>query len=134
MRNFISILLLMLSLESDAVNNYSSEELLKAQEQGVVIIDIRTPQEWLAQGIIPNAKRIMFFDQNRKPVVNKFLTEFQKIVISKDQEFILVCRSGTRTGAATRFLEEKMGYKNAGHLEKGMVQWLMENRTIEKIK
>lgn len=115
-----------------AVNNLNSEELLEAQKKGVVIIDIRTPEEWTEQGTIPNVSRIMFFDQKRKPLVNEFMAEFQKVVTAKDQAFVLVCRTGSRTGVITKFLDENLGYSNGGHLEKGMSQWIKDKHQVEK--
>ena len=114
------------------VSNLTSEELITAQKEGVVVIDIRTPEEWQEVGTVPNAKRIMFFDQRRQPRVSEFMTEFEKIVTSKDQAFILVCRTGSRTGVVSKFLDEKVGYTNAAHLAKGMKKWVAEKHEVEK--
>jgi rhodanese-related sulfurtransferase len=114
------------------VLNFTPDELLAAQKQGTVIIDIRTPEEWQQTGTIPNAKRIMFFDEKRRPQINQFMAEFKKWVKSKEQPFVLVCRSGSRTGKVTTFLDQQLGYKNAAHLEHGMKLWLKENRKVEK--
>jgi rhodanese-related sulfurtransferase len=115
-----------------AVSNLTSQELIVAQQNGTIVIDIRTPEEWVETGTIKNAKRIMFFDQQRKPLVANFMSEFEKLVTSKDQPFILVCRSGSRTNAVTNFLDKKLGYTNAAHLAKGMNQWISEKREVEK--
>ena len=114
------------------VDNLTSDELLEAQKKGVVVIDIRTPEEWQESGTIPNAARIMFFDQRRQPRVSEFMTAFEKLVTSKDQAFILVCRTGSRTGAVSKFLDEKVGYTNVAHLAKGMRKWAAEKREVEK--
>jgi len=127
----LSVFLILFSLNGiSAVDNLSPKELLAAQNQGAVIIDIRTPGEWL-EGTIPNASRIMFFNQQRKPMVDAFMAEFQKLVTSKDQVFVLVCRSGTRTRAVAKFLDEKLGYTNVKHLEKGMTQWIIEKHEVD---
>jgi len=57
-----------------AVLNLTSQELIAAQQNGTIVIDIRTPEEWIETGTIKNAKRIMFFDQQRKPLVTKFMS------------------------------------------------------------
>lgn len=114
------------------VGNLSPNELIKAQKEGVVIIDIRTPEEWQEVGTVPNAERIMFFDQKRKPLIKEFMTEFEKLVTSKDQPFILVCRSGSRTGRVTKFLDQRLGYANGAHLSQGMKKWIAEKHEVEK--
>lgn len=114
------------------VLNLTSEQLLEAQEKGTTIIDIRTPEEWVETGTIKGAQKIMFFDQQRKPLVAEFMEAFEKIVMNKDQPFILVCRSGSRTKAVSHFLDVKLGYTKAAHLAKGINQWIAERREVEK--
>ena len=114
------------------VGNLTSSELIEAQKKGIVVIDIRTPEEWQEVGTVPGAKRIMFFDQKRKPLVNEFMAEFQKIVTSKDQPFILVCRSGSRTATVTKYLDQRVGYTNGSHLSRGMKKWIAEKHEVEK--
>ena len=129
----LTLILFVLSLKGiAAVDNLTSEQLLVAQKEGVVIIDIRTPEEWKQQGTIPNTSKIMFFDQNRKPLTNDFMSEFQKVVTSKDQAFVLVCRSGNRTGRVAKYLHDNLGYTNVAHLEKGMNQWQAEKHPVER--
>ena len=127
----IFIGLFFISAEAE-VSNLTSDELLESQKKGVVIIDIRTPEEWQETGTVPNAARIMFFDHKGQPRVPEFMTEFEKLVTSKDQAFILVCRTGSRTGVASKFLDEKVGYTKAAHLAKGMKKWVAEKREVEK--
>ena len=128
-----AIIALFVVIESQSkVLNLTADELLKAQEKGTVIIDIRTPEEWAEVGTVPNAHRIMFFDQKRRPKTNQFMAEFKKLITSKEQPFVLVCRTGSRTGRVTKFLDQKLGYKNGAHLEHGMKQWIKENRAVEK--
>lgn len=131
----ISMVFLFLVLSNSsyaAVGNLTSEQLIEAKNQGMVIIDIRTPQEWNDIGVIPGSKKIMFFNEQRKPMVSEFLSEFQKLVTNKDQPFILVCRSGSRTGVVTQFLDAKVGYSKGAHLAKGIKSWIAEKRQVEK--
>ncbi len=129
----VLLLLTLLTFSSKSeVLNLTPSDLAEAQLKGAVVIDIRTPEEWTETGTIKNAAKIMFFDQQRKPRVSEFMSEFEKLVTSKDQRFILVCRSGSRTKAVTNFLDKKLGYTNAAHLAKGMKQWIAEKREVEK--
>ncbi len=126
------LLILLMSASKGVVLNLTPDELIAEQQKGTVIIDIRTPQEWAETGTIKNAKRIMFFNQQRQPVVEQFMAEFEKFVSSKDQSFILVCRSGSRTNAVTNFLDKKLGFSQGAHLAKGMKQWIAEKKEVEK--
>jgi len=101
-------------------------------DENVVVIDIRTPPEWVETGIVPTSKTLMFFDQNGNYDVEKWLQKFTSYVKNKDQAFVLVCRSGNRTGMLGNFLSEKLGYKKVFHLENGIKSWIKEQRPTIK--
>ncbi len=101
-------------------------------DENVVVIDIRTPPEWVQTGIVPTSKTLMFFDQNGNYDVEKWLQKFTSYVKNKDQAFVLVCRSGNRTGMLGNFLSEKLGYKKVFHLENGIKSWIKEQRLTIK--
>jgi len=72
------------------------EQLVKKQEQ-VHILDVREVEE-VKTGKIPNALNI--------PLP---LLEFRMHELDKAKKYIVVCRSGGRSGMAARFLEQQ-GY------------------------
>lgn len=107
-------------------------QLQKKIEEGVVVIDIRTAPEWKELGIVPSSKTIVFFDEKGNYDVQKWLNEFSKYVKNKNQPFVLVCRSGNRTGVVGNFLSKKLQYENVYHLEKGIKSWIKENKKVIK--
>ncbi len=106
--------------------------LQKKIDENVVVIDIRTPPEWIETGIVPSSKTLMFFDQNGNYDVDQWLQKFKSYVKDKNQSFVLVCRSGNRTGRVGNFLSKKLGYKNVFHLENGIKSWIREQRPTIK--
>ena len=75
----------------------------KAQEEGVVIIDIRGEDEWAQTGIIEGAVLITAFAPNGAVDPN-FLPTFNQAVPTKETPFILYCRTGSRTNMMGRAL------------------------------
>lgn len=73
------------------------------------IIDVREVDEVKA-GMIPGAENIPLG-----------LIEFRMQDLDKSKEYILVCRSGGRSGRATEFLEN-WGY-NVINMQGGMLSW-----------
>lgn len=72
-----------------------------------IVIDVRTPDEWLA-GHLEGTKNIEWQD-----ILNI------KNSVNKDEQIYLYCRSGNRSGRATQILMDA-GYSNvtnAGSLE-----------------
>ncbi|RLQ90258.1 rhodanese-like domain-containing protein [Planomicrobium sp. Y74] len=84
------------------------QEYIK-NNKDVSIIDVRETEEVKA-GKIPGAVNIPLG-----------LIEFRMHDIEKSQEHIMVCRSGSRSGMATNFLENH-GY-NAINMDGGMMDW-----------
>lgn len=101
-------------------------------KQNIVVIDIRTPEEWLSTGVVPSSKKIMFFDKYGKYDVQSWIKQFSQHVKDPNQAFVLVCRSGNRTGQVGTFLSQQLKYKNVYHLQNGIKSWIKENRKVVK--
>ena len=101
-------------------------------KENIVVIDIRTPEEWSNTGVIPSSKKIMFFDKQGKYDVESWMAKFSKYVKEPQQAFVLVCRSGNRTGQVGNFLSKQLKFKNVYHLQNGIKSWIKENRKIVK--
>ncbi|RFB15264.1 rhodanese-like domain-containing protein [Bacillus sp. HNG] len=84
------------------------EELL-AEGKTLNIIDVREVDE-VAAGKIPGAVNIPLS-----------LIEFRMHELDKSKEYVMVCRSGGRSGRASQFLENQ-GFKVI-NLEGGMLAW-----------
>jgi rhodanese-related sulfurtransferase len=74
------------------------EEML---ETGGLIVDIRTPPEWVETGVIAEAVLLTFTDADR------FLAQIGP-ALADGRDLILVCRSGNRTRAAAEVLAERI--------------------------
>lgn len=84
------------------------QELVESK-QPINLIDVRETNE-VAAGKISGAVNIPLG-----------LLEFRMSELDKSQEYIMVCRSGGRSGQATRFLENQ-GYA-VTNMDGGMLDW-----------
>lgn len=107
-------------------------QLQEMIDKNITVIDIRTPPEWKDVGTIPTSKKIMFFDEKGKYDVDNWLKEFSTQVKDKKQPFVLVCRSGNRTGMVGNFLSKQLGYENVYHLQHGIKSWIREGKEVIK--
>lgn len=90
------------------------EELHKRMEAGEALnlVDVREPSEnaeFNIGGVLHPLGRIMSMDVD-------------DLEVMKDQEVILYCRSGNRSGQATLMLES-MGFTKVRNLTGGMLAW-----------
>ncbi len=109
------------SLFSSAVVNSISASEAKArldEKTPLFILDVREPEEFRA-GHIPGAKLIPIGELGRR------MSE-----LPPDREILCVCRSGSRSGIATRQLINA-GY-NAVNLQAGMIGWQMAGFKIKR--
>ncbi|SFJ38906.1 Rhodanese-related sulfurtransferase [Halobacillus dabanensis] len=85
------------------------EEKIK-QNEDITVIDVREDEE-VAQGMVPNAKHIRLADIPQK------VEE-----LPKEQEYVMVCRSGRRSMNAAEFMQGK-GFSKVQNMEGGMLKW-----------
>ncbi len=77
-----------------------------------IIIDVRTPNE-IAQGKIPNALEIDVNSGHFEQEINK---------LSKDNTYLVYCRSGRRSVAACKIMEQQ-GFSKLVNLKGGYNAW-----------
>ena len=129
--HFIIYLVTFYTLNSYAEVGQLSNDGLKNIAHKAVLIDIRRPEEWRQTGIIKGSHLLTFFDKRGNYNVQLWMEQFHKIV-KKDQPVILICRTGNRTGMVSRFLDQKLGYKNINHLSRGITQWIKYGNPVVK--
>ncbi|MCA0972849.1 rhodanese-like domain-containing protein [Halobacillus litoralis] len=80
------------------------------QNDDMTIIDVREDEE-VAEGMVPEAKHIP---------LGQIPNEIEKL--PKDQEYIMICRSGRRSMNAAEYMKEN-GFSNVKNMQGGMLQW-----------
>ena len=129
------IFLLLLTLHALLLADFQSIKTAEFEtlvKNGAPIIDIRTPDEW-KEGVIPGSHKIMFFDDKGKYNIDKFLMKFTAVVKDKNQPFILVCRTASRTKIVGQFLSNEMGYTKTKDLAGGIMWgWSNFKKPLEK--
>ncbi len=99
--------------EMKEITTEALQKKLEAGEQ-LELVDVREDDE-VAQGIIPGAKHI------RMGTIPENLDKFDK-----DKEYIMICRSGNRSGQVCRFMQEQ-GYQ-VTNMVGGMLEWEGETK------
>ena len=110
------------------VNN---EEIIELMQNGVPIVDIRTSNEWVDTGVIDDSNLLTFFDKDGKYNTDLWLSKLERL-IDIDKPFILICRSGKRSGRASKYLDEQFNYEKLYDATNGMVSWINAKNKIVK--
>jgi rhodanese-related sulfurtransferase len=94
--------------------NITADEAKDLIDEGkVVVIDVRTPEEYNS-GHIPEAELVPL------QVIDGMSSE-----LIKDKSYLIVCRSGNRSQQASEILAEK-GFKDIYNMSGGMNSWTYE--------
>ncbi len=97
------------------VNLNVSEFSQKITEPGVIIVDVRTPEEF-ASGHIEGALNIDFNSGN-------FANEITRL--NPSETYAVYCRSGSRSGQAASIMHEA-GFHDVSNLNGGVIDWANE--------
>ncbi|MBS3953261.1 MAG: rhodanese-like domain-containing protein [Methylomicrobium sp.] len=119
----------------------TAEELIKVDiaqlmdlrdRQNALIIDIRTPQEWAASGLIPQSYPLTFFDADGRYDMNQWQAKLDKLRSAPDQPVVLVCKSGNRSAKAGQLLTQTQQMKNIHHLQNGIAGWVTAGNPVAR--
>ncbi len=128
-RSMIPVLVLLAASASlrAEVTHVDSAALERLIETGVPVVDIRTPEEWEATGVIEGSHLLTFFDARGHYDVRAWLSALSAIAAS-DEPFALICHSGGRSGRVGRFLDGQLDYRRVHEVRGGIAQWIAEGR------
>ena len=87
----------------------------------IVILDVRTPEEYNNEGHINGAILINVQSNNFKDEVNK---------LDKNKKYIVYCKGGVRSLTACKIMEQ-LGFKNLINLEGGIINWKNSQYDVE---
>ena len=107
LKQFFIVILLVTSIFAKVQHTYADKNFFS--KKNIKIIDIRTKQEWIEEGIVKNSHLITFFDEKGSYNIPEFMRALEKVV-NKNEPFALICRTGSRTRLVSDFLD-KNGYK-----------------------
>ena len=106
------------------------DEMDALVKKGATVVDIRTPQEWKATGLIPGSHGLTYFDASGHYDKEDWLGRLKPLLGSAGQPVILVCRSGNRSATVGKMLVNEAGFDRVYHLEKGIRGWTAESRSL----
>lgn len=108
--------------ETSRYTDIDPAALANLVDKGVMVVDIRRPEEWRETGVIPGSQLLTAFD-SRGQFNAEFSSEFEALV-DRDEEVIIICQSGNRSTALSRALAERAGYTGVYNASGGIVSWI----------
>jgi rhodanese-related sulfurtransferase len=95
----------------ESVNAVELNDLLQESEKEILLVDVRSPAEYVHDGHIEGAQLIPLQQLMQKAGE-----------LPEDQEIVCVCRSGNRSMVACRQMAQ-LGFSNVKNFNGGMIAW-----------
>lgn len=96
----------------ELVDAPEASELLAAPPDGLVVLDVRTPEEFVS-GHIGDPINIDFYDADFSAQLDE---------LTKDTPYFVYCRSGNRSGQTVEIMRE-LGFTEVYELDGGIGAW-----------
>ncbi len=106
---------------TEVIQMTATQAKARLEKGGVKVVDVRTPGEF-ASGHIKGAINVNFSSPNFEKELSK---------LDKDQEYLVHCRSGHRSGLSLKSFK-KLGFKKIDHLTHGIMDWTKSGYPLEK--
>lgn len=129
MRKILVFLVFAFALVFAKINvvNISPSEL-----ENIKILDVRMPKEWAQTGVIKNSIKVSFINDDGELNPN-FLQEVKNAGIGENEPLAIVCRSGSRSARAAKYLESN-GFNNIKDLTGGVNSLIEQGYVLEDYK
>ncbi|MFO1352819.1 MAG: rhodanese-like domain-containing protein [Gammaproteobacteria bacterium] len=108
-----------------------NQQLKQLIEQGVAVIDVRTPKEWRETGVIPGSHLLTFFNEAGQYDAKVWLQQLEAIA-RPDQPLAIICAVGGRSKIISHFLDSEAGYKKVHNVTKGIREWIQAGNPTAK--
>ena len=99
-------------------------------ESGIKLIDIRCLEEWKQTGVVDGSIKLTAFDGQGRFV--KSFSEMLKKTVQPDEEFAVICRTGSRSAALSSWPTTEGGYNNVLNVQGGISSWIKEGLSVNK--
>lgn len=90
----------------------AAAEVIHEQAPDVVVLDVRTPEEFVA-GHLANAQNVDFY-------ASDFASQLDEL--DKDTPYVVYCRSGNRSASAIEIMRN-LGFTEVWEVDGGIIAW-----------
>lgn len=114
---------------SAEVVNIDNETLKQLASKGVPVVDLRTASEWKQTGVLDRSHLITLFDERGKAQPENWLAEVDR-VSGAGEPVILICRTGNRTRAAARYMDQLSPRRKIYNVTEGITGWVRAGNPV----
>jgi rhodanese-related sulfurtransferase len=118
---FLAMLLTTLSAQAEIIT-IGNDELKGLLAKGVTLVDVRTAGEWNQTGVISGSELVTLVDESGQTDPQAWKSQMAKVA-DPSQPVILICRSGKRSSAGSKLLDQQSPARKIYNVRDGMNGW-----------
>ena len=107
------------------VTDVDSPQLEKLLADGVPVVDVRTPRELNATGVIKGSHVLTFYDSQRRYDMDAWVGRLRAIAGPEDP-VILICGTGKLSVGIAEYLDKRAGYTKVYNVRNGIARWIAD--------
>ena len=120
----------LLDVRPPPYKNIGNSQLQYLTKKGVKLFDIRRQDEWKTTGVIDKSIKLTAFNKNGALMPSFFKKLVNKV--DRNEEMILICRTGNRTSIIANYLSRNMGYSKVYNVKNGIKMWIDDKLPVLK--
>jgi rhodanese-related sulfurtransferase len=107
------------------VTDVDSPQLERLLAEGVTVVDVRTPQELRATGVVKGSHVITFYQGRGRYDMDAWVGKLREIT-GPDKPVILICGTGTLSVGLAEYLDKRAGYTAVYNVRDGIKRWIAD--------
>lgn len=111
------------------VINVDNAEFQRLLEQGVTVVDLRTAPEWKQTGVIDRSHLITLFDERGRADPDAWLATVDRVA-GAGRPVVLICRTGNRTRAAAKYINQLSPQRKVYNVTDGITGWMRAGKPV----
>lgn len=117
------------ALASAEVINVDNGEFQRLLGEGVTVIDLRTAPEWKQTGVVDRSHLITLFDERGRADPEAWLAAVDRVA-GAGQPVVLICRTGNRTRAAAKYIDQLSPQRKIYNVTDGITGWMRAGKPV----
>lgn len=107
-----------------------NDTLRQLAAQGVPVVDLRTAPEWKQTGVVDRSHMLTLFDERGQADPAGWLRQVDQLSGGADKPVVLICRTGNRTRAAARYMDQRQPGRKIYNVAQGITGWMKSGNPV----
>ena len=125
----LPVLAVAATLAHAEVINIDNGEFQRLLREGLTVVDLRTAPEWKQTGVVDRSHLITLFDERGRADPEAWLAAVDRVA-GAGKPVVLICRTGNRTRAVARYIDQLSPQRKVYNVTEGITGWMRAGKPV----